>query len=82
MGVRVRLSGGGMLQIAVGTEIVDIPASSKLSQNFDSLVNSSTCFLCSVIDLLVGSPRTKRIVESPITKWKCLAVPAISVGHL
>lgn len=30
--VLVRLSGGGMLQIVVGTEILDMPANSKLSQ--------------------------------------------------
>lgn len=79
--LRERLSGGGTLLIVVGAETVDMPANSKLSQTV-SLVNSSTCLLCSVIDLLVENPRTKRIVKIPIIKWRCLAVLTISVGHL
>lgn len=48
----------------------------------DSLVNSSTCLFCSVMDLLVRNPETKRIVKSPTAKQRCLGVLSISVGHL
>lgn len=65
-----------------GNRICEHASQFQAIPNFHSLVNSSTCLLYSVIDLLVGNPRTKRIVESPITKWRCLAVFTISVGHL